>query len=201
VTERIATMKDERRALEMLRQGDMQGLEALVKAHQAAAFRLAFSLTRDRQTAEDVVAEAFIAVYTKFHQYDARRDFVPWFHRIVINRCLKELRGRSRVVWCEPATTSSVEDLPDLALSPEQRALQKEESLYVADALERLSIKLRLVIVLRYYGGLDDRAIAQTLGCPYPTVRWRMHEAHKQLRHLLTDADLVSVTLTPKEAR
>ncbi len=194
-------MNDERRALEMLRQGDMQGLEALVKAHQAAAFRLAFSLTRDRQTAEDVVAEAFIAVYTKFHQYDARRDFVPWFHRIVINRCLKELRGRSRVVWYEPATTSSVEDLPDLALSPEQRALQKEESLYVADALERLSIKLRLVIVLRYYGGLNDKAIARTLGCPYPTVRWRMHEAHKRLRHLLTDADHISITLRPKEAR
>jgi len=194
-------MYDERRALEALRQGDIQGLETLVEAHQAAAFRLAFSLTRDREIAEDVVADAFIVVYTKVHQYDSRRDFLPWFHRIVVNRCLNELRGRSRVVWYEPTTTGSVEDLPDMALSPEQRALQQEERLYVAEALERLSTKLRLVIVLRYYGGLNDKAIARTLGCPYPTVRWRMHEAHKRLRHLLTDADHISITLRPKEAR
>lgn len=57
-------------ALEALRSGDERGMDALMAAHQAKALRLAYQITRDREAAEDVVADAFVVVFKeiKFHR-------------------------------------------------------------------------------------------------------------------------------------
>ncbi len=55
--------EQERNALASLRCGDISGLEGLVRLYQARALRTAYLLTKNRQVAEDVVADAFLAVY------------------------------------------------------------------------------------------------------------------------------------------
>src|SRR5579872_2839928 len=87
---------DEVDAVVALQSGDMAGLQVLVQRYQLPALRLAFNLCRNRQEAEDAVAEAFIAVARHIGGYDRSRPFAPWFYRIVINAARAAARrGRS----------------------------------------------------------------------------------------------------------
>jgi RNA polymerase sigma factor (sigma-70 family) len=83
---------DEAAAIARVKQGDIAGLQALMQRHQTEALRTAFLILGDRQTAEDIVAEAFLTVFHKAGQYDPARPFKPWFYRIVTNGALQWLR-------------------------------------------------------------------------------------------------------------
>lgn len=62
---------DESAAIAVLQGGDIGGLEALVRAHQLTAVRVATLITRDRAVAEEIVQSAFLRVYERRHQFDA----------------------------------------------------------------------------------------------------------------------------------
>jgi RNA polymerase sigma-70 factor (ECF subfamily) len=81
----------ENEAIVRLKQGDVRGLEILVKTYQLKAVRAAYLIVGDRALAEDVVEDAFLRVYERIGQFDPLRFFEPWFLRIVVNiarRCL-----------------------------------------------------------------------------------------------------------------
>ena len=86
----------EREAIVALRRGDIKGLELLFRLHQLRAIRTAYLITGDQQTAEDVVADAFLTVYERIRQFDERRPFEPWFYRIVVNGALVVVRRVTR---------------------------------------------------------------------------------------------------------
>jgi RNA polymerase sigma-70 factor (ECF subfamily) len=70
---------DERGAIERLQNGDVSGLELLVRRYQVRAVRTAYLVTRDQSLAEDVVQAAFVKAYERIGQFEARRSFGPWF--------------------------------------------------------------------------------------------------------------------------
>ena len=75
----------ERAAVDVLRRGDIAGLEILVRLHQVRAVRAAYLVTRDRALAEEVVQEAFVRAYDRIDQFDPGRPFAPWLLRSVVN--------------------------------------------------------------------------------------------------------------------
>ena len=68
---------EEAEAIARLKQGDVGGLEALVRGHQVQAVRTAYLITRDRALAEDVVQAAFVRAYERVGQFDSERPFDP----------------------------------------------------------------------------------------------------------------------------
>jgi len=68
---------DDRDAIERLKRGDPEGMDAPVAAHQPRALRIAYQITRDSQAAEDVVADAFLAVFRQIKSQDPDRPFQP----------------------------------------------------------------------------------------------------------------------------
>lgn len=177
----------EREAIGSLRNGDSSGLETLVWLHQVRSLRIACSLTGNRQMAEDIVADAFLTAYDRIGQFDPCRPFGPWFDRIVINSTLMTLR--------KAKSGPRIDDVDayaqhiDPAPAPEAAALLHEQQLVLRDTVWALPPKQRAVLVLRYYLGMDERAIAQTLACPLGTVKWRLHAARARMRHNLEQAD------------
>lgn len=170
---------DEREAVRALRRGDPRGLEPLVQRYQAAALRLAVTLTRDRQSAEDVVADAFLSAYDHIYQFDVERPFGPWLYRIVVNRALEAHRRRAR--WEANGGDAPLAPTPSVP-TPESEALLREERQDIIAAILGLPWKQRTALVLHYYLELDERTIAQTLGCAHGTVKWLLHQARNRLR-------------------
>lgn len=146
--------------------------------HHARLLRIAYLLTGDHGTAEDVVADAFVKAYP--HLARGRVDDPgAYLRQAVVNgvrrrgaRRTLERRERDRhlrVVW-----TSSFED----------DSLVRDELLA---ALDRLSARQRAVVVLRFY---DDRSEAETaalLGISPGSVKTHSHRALAQLRTILQE--------------
>jgi RNA polymerase sigma-70 factor (ECF subfamily) len=72
---------------------------------------------------------------------------------------------------------------------PECLAMQGEQRDRILAAVDTLGEKHRLVVILRYYAGLSNEEIAQTLDIPSGTVRSRLHVARLRLRDLLAEKE------------
>jgi len=175
----------ERAAISALREGDIRGLETLVSLYQLRALRTAYGILGDRHAAEDVVADAFIAVYEHIGQFDDKRPFAPWFYRIVVNGALKAARPARRTSPMADLDADWLEEQADASPGPEEQAALRELRFLLLGAIYALPPRQRAALVLRYYLDMDEAAIAATLKCPVGTVKWRLHAAKKQLRQSL----------------
>ncbi|TAK27879.1 MAG: sigma-70 family RNA polymerase sigma factor [Chloroflexota bacterium] len=181
---------DESQAITLLKQGQIGGLETLVRTYQVQALRAAFLITRDHPLAEDIVQAAFLRVYERIHQFDALRPFGPWFLRIVINDAIKAAARRERWVSLDDAIERGEVDLADLVADPypgpEELIERAEVRQAVGDALGKLSPQQRAVIILRYYRCLPEAEIADRLGYPQGTIKWWLHDVRRRLRDILS---------------
>jgi RNA polymerase sigma-70 factor, ECF subfamily len=182
----------EERAVSALKKGDIKGLEVLMHLYQLRAIRVAYGIIGDRQAAEDVVADAFLALYDRIAGFDAARPFAPWFYRIVVNGALKAIRNDKRADVPYEEETARMHEQSDQSPGPEAAAEQNELRLTMLGAISELPPQQRAVLVLRYYMDMDEASIAETLSCPLGTVKWRLHAAKQKLRvslvpHALAD--------------
>jgi RNA polymerase sigma-70 factor, ECF subfamily len=175
---------EEQSAIARLKSGDPGGLETLVYLYQLRAVRTAGLITGDGDLAQDIVQSAFIRVGEKIGQFDDRRPFWPWFLRSVVHDAIKACNRRGRLVSLDDPGAGAI-DLADPAPLPEESVEQAETAQSVQRALEQLPPNQRAAIVLRYYLGMGEAEIAETLHGPAGTVKWRLHAARLHLARLL----------------
>ncbi len=157
----------------------------LYERHAATVMGFATYLARPPLRAEDIVQEAFLTVWRSAGRYDPERGTVrPWLLGIVRGRAIDGIR-RVR------ARRESTGD-PDDALNglesgvlPEAQVLRGESARAVRDALDRLPVEQRTVVVLAYFQGFTHAEIADRLSVPVTTVKGRMRLALLKLRELL----------------
>jgi RNA polymerase sigma-70 factor (ECF subfamily) len=176
-------MTDEE-AVRALRGDHKDALDALIERHELRALRLAYHITRDSESAKDVVADSFLAVVEQAGRYDPDRPFEPWFFRIVTNRAISATRWASR----RQRLLSLIGPRSELA-DPEAQAVRNETQRALAQAMQSLPPKERAALALRYYLDLDERGIAEMLGWPLGTVKTRLHRGRAHLRQRLEAQD------------
>jgi len=179
---------NEREAIARLKQGDINGLAALVEQYQVRAVRAAYLIIQDRAAAEDVVQNAFIRVYQRINQYDDRRPFAPWFMRSVVNAAVQFSQKQKRQLSLDdPAGQDATlaDLLPDPLPDPQKQAEVDDLQAAIWDALHQLSAEQRAAVVMRYYLDMSEREMADELDAPPGTIKWRLHSARKQLKGLL----------------
>lgn len=173
-------------AIILLKQGDIRGLESLVKEYQVKALRAAYLILRDGSLAEDVVQSAFLRAYERIGQFDINRPFGPWFFRIVINLAKRTAVQRERNISLENVGADEEialdEILADMNSDAEVIAEQNELHHLVWIALGKLPPAQRAAIIQRYYLDMSENDIAVSSGAPLGTIKWRLHHARQQLR-------------------
>jgi RNA polymerase sigma factor (sigma-70 family) len=152
--------------------------EETVLPHLDAAFNYARWLTRNDAEAEDVVQDACVRAM-RFLSSLRDEDARAWLFTIVRNTWYSRASRRASVK--EAALDNSEEQLPDHALDPEARLLQKHTVAYVQKALEQLPVDFREVIVLREIEGLSYKEIAAVVRVPIGTVMSRLARARERL--------------------
>jgi RNA polymerase sigma-70 factor (ECF subfamily) len=183
-------------AIELLKRGDIRGLETLVHLYQEKALDAAYLITHDYPAAEDVVQEAFIRAYRHIGRFDGSRPFGPWFLRIVVNTALTTTRKATvhRELSLEARSTGgvfvgedqvSLTEVPSLEPGLEEMFEAAETREEVLAALDKLSPEQRATVVMRYYLDWSDAEMSETLGIVPGTVRWRLSRARERLRELL----------------
>lgn len=177
----------DQQAIRELKEGNIDGLAALVQRYQVKAVQTAVFITCDRQLAEDVVQDAFLQVYRKIAQFDDSRPFSPWFLRIVMNAAKKAVNKQGRFIPLEAQGdgNSVMEWLIDPTKGPESLSETTETREQVWHAIQQLTPDQREAVVMRYFLGSNEREMIWELGRPSTTIKWWLHAARKRLRELL----------------
>ncbi len=168
------------------RQGDEDAYDALVKAHQGIALRVAYLICGSAADAEDATQEAFVKAWRALGRFRPDRPFRPWLLTIVANEARNRLRSAGRVARLA-LRAGDVRPSGDAAPSPEEAALAGERRQELLDALERLGDRDRQVLACRYLLGLSEAETAGALRCPAGTVKSRTARALGRLRLMLAE--------------
>lgn len=138
--------------------------------------RYALALTRDRETADDLVQDSLERALRKKHLWHKRGSMRSWLFRILYRKCIDHYRTvRPQTV---PADTEVIDGT--LAQPPDQEA--RIDCRNVCDALERLPKEQRAVVLLVALEGLPYDEVAEITKTPIGTVRSRLSRARETLR-------------------
>jgi RNA polymerase sigma-70 factor (ECF subfamily) len=164
--------------------GDRLAMRALFARHHVRLYRYVLRLVRDRQLAEDLVSEVFLAVWRHAAMFEARSAASTWLLAIARFKALSFLRRRGEA----PMDDETAAAIADTADDPEVTIRKKQQGELLRDCLARLSPHHREIIDLVYYQGMGIGAVAAIIGIPENTVKTRMFHARKQLSALLRAA-------------
>ena len=164
--------------------GDERAFRELFARYAAVAHALAFRLVRQAQVAEEIVQEAFLAVWRTPERYDPARGSVrSWLmgtvHHRAVDAVRREQAQRRRADQAAALVPRAAEDPTDEVLSaldlPRERRL-------VQKALAGLPDEQRDVIQRMYFDGMSQSQIAERTGLPLGTVKSRTLLAMRRLR-------------------
>ena len=178
-------MEDEEQAIARLKQGDLQGLEALVERYQALAVHTAYLIVGERALAEDIAQAAFLKAAGSIGAFDAARPFKPWFLRMVVNDSLKATRQAHRSCSLDATSEALVAWVTDPSPGPAEAVQSGELQQTVWNALRQLTPQQRAVIVQRHFLEMDEAEMVRELRRPASTVKWWLHTARERLKTLL----------------
>ena len=153
--------------------------EARLAESSTLAFRVAYSVLRHREDAEDVAQEAFAKAYRNFRQLRDRDRFRAWLARMTWRLAIDRCRAASRRQRVEQeASGNGAPTTADAVL-----ARDRAEQLW--RAIDALPEKLRIVIVLASMEGHEVQEVASLLGIPQGTVKSRLFVARQRLKEQL----------------
>ncbi len=171
-----------------MRSHELDALEALYDRYKSFAFALAYKIVGGRETAEEVVQDAFMSVWKQAQTYEPGVGRVrPWLLSIVRNRAidsLRRVRGKQTAsldeAWMVPSDDDIFRDV--------YGGLQRDQILKALDALPN---EQRQAIEMAYFQGRSFTEMAEDTNTPAGTWKSRVRLAVGKLRQLL-DEEAVS---------
>jgi RNA polymerase sigma-70 factor, ECF subfamily len=159
--------------------GDEKGFSVLYNKYKNRVFGFLLKMTGERDVAEDLLQETFLAAYRNAFQFDRSRSFLSWLFGIAHKRTIDYFRhARVETDHRDEAADSvgSRIDAPDDQLSNENLRV------IINSAVEKLDPFQREVFMLRELGGVPFKEIAEIMNCPINTALGRMRLALKNIR-------------------
>jgi RNA polymerase sigma-70 factor (ECF subfamily) len=173
-----------------IRQGAKEEFRRLIERHQDRVHGLLVRLLGHPETARDIAQEAFLKAYLSLDQYRSEYRFANWLLKIAQNLAFSHLRkvgvDRERLTLDgeDRPGAEAIAD-PNVGADPSMVVEEKAIGGLVVSAVAGMSEKYRLVLTLRHTEGMQYQEIAQFLGIPLGTVKFRLHQAYKLLNEEL----------------
>jgi RNA polymerase sigma-70 factor, ECF subfamily len=197
----LESYPDDRVLIERAQRGDREAFNSLIRKHERRAYQYAFRLTSNPEEASDVVAEAFVRVYSALHNFKGQSAFTTWFYRILTN-CFLDIRKREKsrpAVSLEAALQTPDGELErqieDPSISPHEESERAERARSVEEAVSHLPEYQKAMIVMYHAEMMSYEEIAEALDLPIGTVKSRLNRARLSLREqLVRDEELFRLT-------
>lgn len=174
-------------------EGDVAAFDHLMRRDHGRIYALLYNMTSNKEDAEDLLQEVFLKAWQALPKFKGQSSFYTWVYRIGVNRAINYVRKRKR------RRGLSLDDVDlgmerDPALvemktlnSPVRDARMKEIREKLNEALQTLSEKHRVVVIMHDIEGMPHNEIAEVLDCSAGTVRSRLFYARQQLQAELSN--------------
>ena len=184
---------DESILVDHAKSGDTQSFEELVSRYRDRVYARAFSIMRNEDLAIDLSQNAWIKAWQRLEQFHGDASFVTWLNRIITNLCLDELRRQKRLktdlIEEIQEDTGPVENRMEIQdFDPIAKLNQQELRERIDDAMDKLSVNHRTVLLLYEYEQLEYKQIADQMDTTIGTVMSRLFYARKKMASLLGEA-------------
>lgn len=178
--------------------GDRAALGELYRRHRHDAMRFIRHAVRDPSEAEDILQEAFLEVAGSIKGFAGRSSFRGWLRAVCVRTALRHMKRRHRHVGESDASADEraarrADEGPD----PGEGFERRERARRIANLLEQLAPKKRMVLVLHDFEGVSPKEISAMVGAPVLTVRTRLFYARKELAALAAGDPVLAADLAP----
>jgi RNA polymerase sigma-70 factor (ECF subfamily) len=163
---------DERAIVEAACRGEVNALAGLYERHYATMVWVAYSVLLDRGLAEDAAQQAFTTACRKIRSLRQSDRFGPWLATICRNTAQDMARARRREAALQKRAVSEVR------MASDSDGFDR----IVKEAVDRLPVMYREVVVLHYYSGMSYEEIESILGVSGNKVKGRLARARKQIQ-------------------
>ncbi len=172
----------------MCQEGDKGAFDELMKRHQMAVMKVALSIVRDKQDAEDEVQNAFWKAYEHINQFQRDAKFSTWLTRIVVNQCLMRLRQGRRAKFAYLDDMQGCDEMGSFEVrdgrqSPEESLGKSEVARVLDQEIRRTPPLLRNVFLLRDVQERPMPEVAENLGISLAAAKSRLLRARTELRN------------------
>lgn len=177
--------------------GEKLSLEILIAKYLDDAYRFAFDLTREQETAEDIVQESFVKFWKSLSKFDPKKEVKPWLLTIIKNTAIDFFRKKSLIPFSsfEKSETdyNLLEQIKDKKPLPSEEILKKEFRQEIRDLISKLSQKDQEILNLRYQKTMTFKEISSFLKSPINTIKSRHRRSLIFLKKLIEEDDAPNI--------
>ncbi len=177
---------DREQVEKLVNSGDEYSCRLLFEHFYGKTYAAVMAITRNHQTSEDLVQEAFIRAFNGLKQLREPSKFGAWVGTIATNLARDYLKKNKKIFW-----TSEIEkNYSSSEVSVEDQLMEKEEAREVRSLLRSLPSEQYQVIILYYYYEMRVEDMASFMKVNVGTVKSRLHRARRKLYNLLQQGEL-----------
>lgn len=171
--------KEDQRLFDLWMKGDPRGFSGLYDLYKNRVFGFLIRMTGDREIAEDLLQDTFLAAMRNAAQFDRERNFLSWIFGIAHKRTIDYFRHVKVENEHQADAERSLGKGPD---TPDVNFSNLHLKALINDAIKTLDPMQREVFLLREVGDVSFKEIAQIMNCPINTALGRMRLALKNIR-------------------
>lgn len=174
----------------LYQKGEVRAFEILLVRHRKPLYNFILRYLGDKETAEDLLQEAFMRVIKGAEAYKRQAKFTTWLYTIARNLCVDQTRRRKhrKHASLDAPLDSSEESgslldvIPSKEMASDRKSVNKQLHETMQRAIEGLSEEQREVFLMREFLDMPFKQIADVVGVPENTVKSRMRYALDKLR-------------------
>jgi RNA polymerase sigma-70 factor, ECF subfamily len=187
--------------VEIVRDVQAERYAEIVERYQGKLFAYLYRLIGNRDEAEDILQDVFIKAYKNLHSYDSSRKFSSWIYRIAHNEAVNFIKRKSLrrlVSWEDISSTKDKLESSSTEAAADDDWMRRETIKEVSDAINKMPIKYKQVLLLRYFSEKSYEEIGEILGKPVNTVGTLINRAKKKLSEEMISMEAVRIASIKK---
>ncbi len=184
-------MDNDREIIEKVLAGDYDAFEALVDRYEGRIYRHLRKMVKDQNELQDLLQETFLSAYKGLAGFSGNSSFATWLFKVANNTALMYLRKKRPELLQHAEDIENMEQFEFMPASaefvstPMDVLLSQEGRKKIEEALDRLPMVYRTVIVLKDIEGFSLEEVAEITDSSVPAVKSRLHRGRNFIRATL----------------
>ncbi len=166
-------------------EGDKRAFERLVEKYKKRIYYLAYRMTRDHDSADELAQESFVKAYQAMSSFKPGHSFYTWIYRICVNLSINFIKREKQNVSVDFLRESGIAIDRSNELNQLERMIASEQAAVVKEALNTLPPDQKAVFILKTYDDMSYEQMADVMDCSMGTVMSRLFRARHKLRKAL----------------